>query len=437
MRRALAVVLCCCLLAGGAVAVPGVGDRQHARPATPATNTSEYLTVGPDALETASYRRATLDVSGALALDTRRLEGQHRQLVLDERFATIDSTATRRAMLRRSATRIEGRIDGLQRRQATAVGEYNNGTIAGREFVVELARIDTAAGRLGAAADRVTERARAIPGSTIDGQPATSWARNRRVELGTLRGPVRGRIAATLRGENTIPLDASTAPDLEGVGTAPDERLETLELYVETTDEGVVLATVDEGRYYREAYLPTERNDTAAGKLTDITAALDRVAERYPWTWNHSATTDSSGDRRAGIYRFTLFYGHGRLTTHLDRRSGEVFAEQQRKRLSGTPTAEPLHETAGNLRLTVNRTYPTGPLELALTNRAGEPVDGRITVANRTVGRTGTDGRLWTVAPHESATVVAQTDEGRVGIETGFSPITNRTTRTTRTTDER
>jgi hypothetical protein len=429
MRRALAVVVCCCLLAGAAVAVPG-GGGQDARPAMPATNTSEYLTITPDALETASYRRATIDVSGTLTLDTRRLAGQYRQLVLDERFAATDSTAARRTMLRASAARIESRIDGLQQRQSAAVGEYNNGTVSAREFVIELARIDTAAGRLGAAADRVAERARSIPASTIGGQPATSWARNRRVELGPLRGPVRERIAATLRGQNTVPLDAAIAPNIEGVEAGPDERLESLELYVETSDSGLVLATVDEGRYYREAFLPTERTNTSASELTDITAALDRVANRYPWTWNHSVTTDSSGDRRAGIYRFTLFYDHGRLTTHLDRRSGEAFAEQQQQRLSGLPTTEPVSETAGDLRLTVNRTYPTGPLELALANREGEPVDGRITVANRTVGRTGTNGHLWTVAPRGDATVVARTSEGSVRIEMDFSLAENRTTTT-------
>ncbi|WP_435076411.1 DUF7096 domain-containing protein [Halococcus sp. AFM35] len=436
MHRVFAVVVCCCLLAGAAAAVPGAGDGPSARPVSPVTNTSEYLTITPTALETASYRQASLDVSGALALDTRGLAGRYRQLVLDERFAATDSTSARRDMLRASAARIEARIDELRQRQSAAVGKYNNGTISAREFVIELARIDTAAGRLGTAADRVAARARSIPGSTIGGQPATSWARNRRVELGPLGGPVRDRIAETLRGENTVPLDAANAPNLEGVEAGPDERLEALDLYVETSGEGLVLATVDEGRYYREASLPTERNNTTGGELTDITAALDRVAERYPWTWNHSVTTDSSGDRRAGIYRFTLFYDHGRLTTHLDRRSGEVFAEQQRKRLSGVPTTEPVSETAGDLRLTINRTYPTGPLELALMNRDGEPVDGRIIVGNRTVGRTGTDGHLWTVAPRGSAPVVARTNERSIRIGTDFSPAANRTT-PARAMDER
>jgi hypothetical protein len=427
MRRALVVVVCCCLLAGAAVAVPSVGDRQSARPATPATNTSEYLTIGPDATESTGYQRATLDVSGTLALDTRGLDGRYRQLVLDERFAATDSTAKRRELLQTNADRIESRIDGLQRRQSTAVREYNNGTRTAREFVIELARIHTAAGRLGVAAGRVADRARSIPGSTIDGQPAVSWARNRGVELGPLRGPVRERIAMTLRGQNTAPLDASTAPKLEGVEAVPDERLEALDLYVATTSEGVVLATVDDGRHSREAYLPSERANDSTGSLTDITAALDRVADRYPWTWNNSVSRNARGNRQAGIYRFTLFYDHGRLTTYLDSRSGEVFAEQQRNRLSGIPTADPIRRTSGKLRLTINRTYPTGPVELSLADRAGEPVDGRITIANHTVGRTGTDGLLWAVAPRNSATVTARANGDTVRIETDFSPAGNRT----------
>jgi hypothetical protein len=428
MRRAIAVVVCCCLLAGAAVAVPSADDRQNARPVTPATNTSEYLAIGPNAAETTTYQRVTLDVSGTLALDTRALEGRYRQLVLDERFAATDSTAKRRAMLQSSAARIESRIDGLQRRQSTVVHTYNNGTISARRFVIELARIHVAAGRLGVAAGRVADRARSIPGLTIDGQPAVSWARNRGVELGPLRGPVRERIATTLRGQNTAPIDVSTAPKLEGVEEIPDERLEALDLYVATTSEGVVVATVDEGRHSREAYLPSERANDSTGSLTDITAALDRVADRYPWTWNNSVSRNARGNQQAGIYRFTLFYEHGRLTTHFDSRSGEAFAEQQRNRLSGIPTADPIRRTNGDLRLTINRTYPTGPVELSLADRTGEPVDGRITIANYSIGRTGTDGSLWTVAPRTTATVTAWANGDTIRIETDFSPAGNRTT---------
>jgi hypothetical protein len=434
MRRALALLLSvCCVLSGIAFAVP-TADRaapSAARPATPVTNTSAYLTIAPGALETSSYRRATLGVSSTLALDTHGLTARFRQLTLDERFAATTDANARRAQLRATAARIEVRIDRLRERQSAAIRAYNNGSLSAREFVVELAHIGATAEQLETAADRVAERASSVPRSSIDGLPAAIWARNRHVALGPFQGPVRERIRKTLRGENTERIGEAAPTGLDRIGETRSKRLESLRLYVETSKNGLVMATVDAGTYYREAYLPGERNATRGG-ISDITDALVRVKERYPWAWNHSASTDSSGNRRAGIYQFTLFHEHGRLTTYLDRDSGLVFAEQQRKKLRSIPTAAPVTDSTGRLQLSVNRTHPTGPLELSFSTTDGEPVDGRIAVNGTVIGRTGADGHLWTVAPRGNFTVVAHANEKTVRIETDATPATNQTTNRTR-----
>ncbi len=426
MRRVLSLLLvCCCLLSGGVLAVPA-GAGGMASVAQPATNTTAYLTIAPESLETAGYRQTSLDVSGTLAFDTRGLEARFHQLVLDERFAATESTNARRTQLRETASRIEARIDRLRERQSVAIHAYNNGSLSSQEFVMELAQIGAVAERLETAADRVAARASSVPRSTIDGQPAANWARNRHVELGPLQGPVRERIAETMRGKNTIEVSETVPPTgLERIDQTSSVRVEPLQLYVETSENGVVLATTDDETYYREAYLPGERNTTGEG-LDDITDAFRRVRERYPWAWNNSASTDSSGDRRAGIYKFTLFHDHGILTTYLDRDSGEVFAEQQRKNLRNVPTAEPVTARTGALLLNVNRTHPTGPLELSLSTRRGDSVDGRITINGQFIGRTGSDGQLWTVAPRGIFTVVAHADGKTIRIETSAAP-SNRT----------
>ena len=435
MRRGLVIVLVvCCVLSGAALAVPttdgdGVAhttaDGVAPSVAAPATNTTAYLTISPDTLETASYQRPTLDVSGSLALDARRLDGRFSQLTLDERFAATDSTDARRAQLRESAGRIERRIADLRERQSAAIRAYNNGSLPARGFVLELVRIDTAAGQLETAADRVAARARPVPQASIDGQSASNWARNRGVELAPLQGPVRDRITEALRGENTVRTEESRPTGLDRA-TTRTERPEPLQVYVETSQDGLVLATVDDDTYYREALLPGERNATGNG-LNGITDALDRVSDRYPWAWNNSVSTDSSGDRRGGIYRFGLFHGYGQLTTFLDRDSGRVFAEQQQTNLLDVPTAEPVNNTDGNLRLTVNRTHPTGPLELSLSTPDGEPVDGRVAVGNQSLERTGPDGTLWTVAPRGEFTVVARANDEAVRVATNATPPSNRT----------
>ena len=179
-----------------------------------------------------------------------------------------------------------------------------------------------------------------------------------------------------------------------------------------------MLSTVDDGAYYREAYLPGERNNTTASELAGIQDVIDRVQTSYPWAWNHSSSTTSDGDRRAGIYAFTLYHDQGVLTTYLNQTSGQVFAEDQRLELSSVPTATPVTGRNDDLRLRVNRTYPTGPLELSLSTVDGDPADGQVTIGNQSVGATGSDGRLWTVAPRENLTVVARTGEGTVRVTT-------------------
>ena len=417
MRRALALVLVCCLLSGTAFAVADGAASPSVAGVTPSSNTTGSLTVNPDALETASYRRATLDVSATLTLATRSLDGRFEQRVLDERANELDAASARRTQLDRSAARVETGIARLRARQAAAVRGYNNGTLTDREFVVELAYIDTAAGRLGTAADRVADRADSLAGAQIDGQPVDNWAQNRQVQLGALEGPVRERIASALRGENTVRIENAPV-GIDGVNATRATRLEPLQVYVETTDVGVVLATVDDGTYLREASLPGERNNTTAGELTGIQDALDRVQASYPWAWNHSSSTTSAGDRRAGIYAFTLYHDQGVLTTYLNRTSGRVFAEDQRIDVSSVPTASPVRNRTDDLRLQVNRTYPTGPLELSLSTADGEPADGRIAIDNQSVGATGDDGRLWTVAPHGNLSVTARTGEGAVTVTT-------------------
>lgn len=430
MRRWLVITLAfCCVLSGTTLAVPtgGGGIAQSVAAPTTPTNTSAYLTIAPDDLETGRSQQSTIDVSGALALDARGLNAQFRQLTVDERFAATDSTDARRAQLRESADRIEAHIGGLRERQSEAIRTYNNGSLAARGFTLELARIDTAARQLEDATDRVAARARSVPRPLIDGQTANSWARNQRVELAPFQGPVRDHIGETLRGENTVQSDGAGLTGIKQIGSTPRVEFDPLRVYVETSRKGIVLATVDDGRYYREAFLPTERNSSGDG-LSGITDALERVNERYPWAWNNSVTTDSSGDRHGGVYRFSLVHNHGQLTTILDRESGQIFGEQQRKDLLSVPTAESVNAKSGTLQLQVNRTHPTGPLELTLSTPNGEPVDGRIAIDGQFVDRTGADGTLWTVAPRGTVAIVARAHGRTVRAKMDTSPRSNQTT---------
>lgn len=390
-----------------------------------ATNTTASLTIPTNARETVSYQQVSLDVSGALTLDVEGLRGRFQRLTLDERFSVTDSTIARRAQLRATATRIEIRIARLQEREAMAITAYNNGSISAQEFLHELAHIDTMADQLAVAADRVAARADSVPRSSINGQPAVNWAQNRRIELGPLQGPVREQIANTLRGNNTVRTEGNPPSGVIDIGPAHGQRLEPLRVYVETSREGIALTTVYNDQYYREASLSSARNATGGG-LSGSVDAFDRVRELYPWASANSGYTELSGDRRTNVSRVTLFHNQGQLTTFLNQSSGQVVAEHQQKTLSTIPTTNPVTATRGSLRLRVNRTHSTGPLEVSLTTPAGDPVDGRVAINGRTVGQTGADGRLWTVAPYNMATIDVRANGERIRIRIPSRPQSNR-----------
>ena len=432
MRRAIALVLAlCCVLAPVALAAPAPRPPDGARvssaaPVTPATETTSYLRVAPDALETAAYNGATIDVSGTIALETQQLDGRFRQEVLRQRLSDTESVAARHEQIEATAARIDERIAALHDRQATTITAYNNGSLSGGAFIRDLARIGAAADRLETAVEQLQRRAESVPRSTIDGTSVINWAQNRQFELAPFGGPVRDRIAAALRGENTVPVDADVPSGVARIGPTREERLEPLWVYAETTADGVVLATVDDGQYYREAYLPGERN-TTAGSVENNTDVRNRRAALYPWAENNSGSKGQRNVQQVGISRFRFSHDHGRLTAYLDQNTSQVFVEHQQKTLTRLPTAAPVTTTAANRRLVVNRTHPTGPLEVFLTTESGNRLDGTVTVENRTVGETGPDGRLWTVAPRGNVTVTARVNGSTMRVETSAAVATNGT----------
>jgi hypothetical protein len=199
----------------------------------------------------------------------------------------------------------------------------------------------------------------------------------------------------------------------------------------------VVLATVSGSefnrQYVREAYLPEVRDPGGTDQFRtdrgyDLEAARTRASELYPWTFENAGPT-STGLRtgepylyRAGVYSVTVDHPHGAagqgdLVTYIDGASGEVFREVQLKDLSEVPTAEPRVNRSAGLYVAVNRTHPGGPVAVFVrSNATGSPVDASVAIDGEPIGRTGSDGQLWTVAPRTAFTVRVTTETGNVTV---------------------
>lgn len=418
MGRTAAIVAALCVLSSVAVAATGSIAVDEAGRATtgamersgaidgsapvvttPPQNTTAYLAIPPANVSNATTADADLDVGGALALDAAATSEAIPALALDERLSRANTTAAKQVVIERTGSRIERRIDRLLVRQRAAIEAYSDGERSTREFVGTLARIETRASALRRTIDRLDSAAASVPGTAIGGESVDSWARDRRVEVGLLTSPIRAGVVGALRG------------------------IDPIETYVEVTDTGVVLATVDNGRYVREAYLPAERDDGPPDGPDSTSAALDRVRTVYPWAWNHSTGFESAGGPAAGSYRITLFHQQGRLATHLDPGTGTVFREIQVKPLNRVPTAPPVTASEDGLRMGVHRTYATGPMNVSVAEAGtGEPANATVLVDNRTVGRTGPGGSLWTITPRGEVNVTVSSGERTVTVRFASNP---------------
>lgn len=436
---ALAVALALLLVLSPAVAaVPlGAGESAAARPVTPAgpppstdasgapatnaahagappvvgsRNTTAYLAIEAGDVERSALATASIDAAGAAALDRADLEERYSYLSLVESFTGAGTTTEREVAVELALARLDDRVAALERRERDALARFNEGELSARSYLRELATIDARADGLSRSLTQLYE----FVDSMRDPPVSSARIAALKSRLVGSRGPVRDHVAGAMRG-----------------GDDP------VRVSVETSETAVVLATVTGSefnrQYIREAYLPEVRDPGGTDRFRtdrgyDLEAARSRASELYPWTFENSGPTSTglqTGEPylyRAGVYSVTVDHPHGTarqgdLVTYIDGATGDVFHEVQFKDPSEVPTAEPRVNRSAGLYLAVNRTHAGGPVSvLVRSNVTGDPVEATVSIGGERVGRTGADGRLWTVAPRGSFTVTATADGRNVTV---------------------
>jgi len=402
--RSLALVALLVVAAAGAAATPVADAPSRATVAgddpspplaaapvqTSVPNTTNYLALPADGVETARIDSARLDVASTLSLGSSDLRGQYNATRFAVRLERADSEER---VLRRTVVDLRDQVASLRARQQAAVEAYNRGALTTEAFLREIAVVHTRADAAGQLASEVVSRTN----SPLVPRELLLEARYVRAELDALTGPVRARAADALTGER-----------------------DPLRVYVSTAAEGVVLATVDSGLYVREAYVEANRA-TGGDAVTGTGQAYDIVtAERYPWAGENVAGGGvdgfPGGAEGQSLYRVTVPHTQGTLVAHLDGQSGEVFREVQTKRLAAAPTRDAIVNSTDGAVLTLGRTHAGGQLVVSLSDPAtGEGLsDVPVSVGGKQVGTTGEDGVLYALQPRDSVQVLARTDGGNV-----------------------
>jgi hypothetical protein len=325
--------------------------------------------------------------------------GQYRTALVEaatiEAFESARNSTERTRVLEQAVAAVESQTDAIQDRQRGAVAAYNRGRITTTAFVQRLAVVDAESRRLVQFVETLDTTASRTPGYSMPNSLRTRL-QSLRAEPIVYQGSVRTSVGQSLTGKS-------------------DE----FSTYVETTDDGVVLAQLAGNRYIRESFITSQFQQPGPDQFSRsdqpaISAAYERARTLYPWTFNNTITNPSAtGYGSTSVYQISVDHTQGRLVSYIDGTTTNVFREVQVKRLSRIPMDITATSSATNLTVEAGLTHQGGPVRLNVTDpETDDPVDARIRLDGQFVGETGRDGRLWAIQPHGPVTVNA-TDGSR------------------------
>jgi len=369
----------------GTVTLPGVND------------TTAHLDVDADR---SAVVETSVGVGTALSMDGSAMESTLAEYTLEERLAATSTNAKKEQTILKYKFRIESRLSSLQNRRSSLRQEFNEGSLSPREYAYALAAVDAEAQELRGSIGQLESSSEHVSGLSF-----YTSTRNMNATVQTIEGPIVERIDGIVRG-----------------------RADPTRIYVATSDVGTALSMVADGQYVREAYRSDNRNlsRTPGGSIPEIGQQV--LAEQYPWAMSVENRYGTYSDIYQPLHFYPTRIPHeqGTLTAYVDVGTRKVFGEIQRKRLGTFPTGEPIRNATTGISIAVNRTYPGGPLHVTLEDSDGNAVDAPVSVDGRTVGATGGDGELWTVAPGETFTVSARRGLNTVSVTLrpdGVTPV--------------
>ncbi|MFB6104651.1 MAG: hypothetical protein ABEJ57_06150 [Halobacteriaceae archaeon] len=371
-------------VAGGATTGPSPAPDATTAEFVNRTNTSNVLRL--PSTNRSGLVDPTTDLSTALSVQDRRTSWRLATYSLTEAFEAAGTDAQRLAVLQRGVDRAVRAATRLRTQQRHALIAYQNGSIDGETLLNRLAALQASAKALDQFVARIAalNQGEAIP---TDDTVKTRVLRVR-AELAMLNTPVRRLVMTAVRGQTDAPL-----------------------LYLGVGDTGITLSTVREGVFVHD----TVRLDNFADEpgTSNASAALDRWAALYPSVWD-DGRVDFTG--LSGAYRAALPFEGGDLVSYLDASTLAVYSETQSKTVTDLPLGPPVTSQRDELVVTVNRTYPGGPLRVAFHTATGDPLDGVVRVNGRRVGTTGADGVLWTVGPADQFAVTVSYGDRQIAV---------------------
>ena len=336
------------------------------------------------------------DLGSSLGFATADADAAFETASVVDRIERAEGGVERQQQILAEINRVERAEVALYSRQSNAFSAHAAGEISDRELVDELVRVAATAREYDERLDEIDALAESTDGFSSPGR-----LDELQVALQVYEGPVRDRALATARGQSS-----------------PNE------LYVASSQGAVVLATVVDGEYVREVFR-TDRWDRGGGDISND-AAIEMTEAAYPET---AALREPDAFGAGSVQRITIPHEIGTLRTFVSGGTEQVFVEHQRIDLSAFPDSEPVTASGDGFNVTVERTYPGGPVAVTvLDDETGEPVPG-VTVTksvgggdSQAIGTTDEEGVVRTLSPAETYRITV-VDEPRVVVLGDIEPL--------------
>lgn len=357
---------------GDVVSEPNGDDAAGATPGHLADNrTPDRLELGTDDVRT-GYGTPEPDLSASVATDDGELESGYGIHWYVYRIERADNASERQRLIAETLDHAERRLRQLREQEADAIRSYHEGTATTRTLLRELARID-------AEAAIVRRGLEDLSGYDAIGRQLQVKIQDTQRGLESLEGPTRKRVRANLNGERT-----------------------GLVVHVTASSNGVVVETVADGEYVREA---VRLDHYAAGSDGEPIDIEERMLALYPdsfdpgqYRWGWSQTNEPQ------LYSVFFIPPTGSVNVYLDSETDQRYRERQTLQVSELPTERVASKTGGGITVTVERVDGDNPV-LVNVSAVGRSVDAVVRIDDRRVGRTGQDGQLWTVGPSQDYTI--------------------------------
>ena len=385
------VVVCCIggltLLAGTVVASDVVTnsdvDEEMPLEMIDVANSSNYLSPPSENVTQERYESVGVDVAGAVEADTLRLQGENENRALEHGLSNADGE---NSLERETVRQLEAASLTLEQQRYQLLQDYSNGTVETPTLFRELVRLDVTA-----------EQHRQLADTARD------------------EGNVAGSLSVRYTNAEGTPalIPSRMASSLESGLVHGDQS----PVYVQGANESLVIATVSGDTYLREALLfdqydPDAPEQFGTGERSEPADAFHRAELLYPWTIANTFEPDIRGFGNSSVYRLTAEHSHGSLLSYLDGATTNPFYEIHEKNSLLVPT-ESYQEIGNGMRLDVDATAPTGPMEIDVRQTLGGEADEiHIYVDDSYLGTLDGSGELWTVQPRGTFEVTAETDEG-------------------------